>query len=63
MTTPNRGAEKGLEPKSQKACKCGPFEADEGTRTLDLLHGKRPTCTLGEARNPSVYGMFRASRR
>ena len=41
MTTPNRGAEKGLEPESQKGCKYAPFEADEGTRTLDLLHGKQ----------------------
>jgi len=31
-------------------------------RTDDLLHAMHPGRTLGEARNPSVYGAFRASR-
>ena len=41
MTLQIGGAEKGLEPKTQKARRGGLSEADEGTRTLDLLHGKQ----------------------
>jgi hypothetical protein len=39
---PKRGSEEtGLERRTQKARGRGLSEADEGTRTLDLLHGKQ----------------------
>ena len=50
MKTPNRGRRRGTEPKSQKACKFAPFEADEGTRTPDLASAQSPVAPVRHPR-------------